>query len=238
MVVYPIDSSAQRDAYLTSIALTRRVDRLIIMALPFGEETASRLQAARVETVLIEDQRAQFSSIEIDDRAGGAMAAEYLLRQGRRRLAFVGDSDLPDYAIHTSDRRLDGYREALAAAGRSLPAEYIGLAPHGLETARQQAHHLLSLPEPPDAIFAASDTQAMGVLKATRERSLAAPDDVAVIGFDDLEVADYIGLTTVRQPLQESGRVAVELLRSRLTDDSRPTQHVRLPLTLVRRHTA
>lgn len=238
MVVYPVDSSAQRDAYLTSIVLTRRVDRLIIMALPFGEETARRLLAARIETVLIEDQHPKFSSIEIDDRGGGKMVAEYFLSTGRRRFAFVGDSDLPDYAIPTSDRRLDGYRRALEAAGASLPEHYIGLAPHGTEVARQQTHRLLSLTPPPDALFAASDTQAIGALKAIREAGMRAPDDIAIIGFDDLEVAIYIGLTTVQQHLQESGRVAVELLQSRMGNGSRPVQHIRLPLTLVVRETA
>jgi LacI family transcriptional regulator len=78
----------------------------------------------------------------------------------------------------------------------------------------------------------------MGILKTARERGVSVPDQLAVIGFDDLEMADYIGLTTVRQPLQESGRVAVELLLARLADQSRPVQHVRLPLTVIERHTA
>ena len=106
-----------------------------------------------------------------------------------------------------------------------------------MESARQQAHALFDLPAPPTAIFAPSDTQAMGVLKAARERGLRVPGDLAVIGFDDVEFADYIGLTTVRQPLEESGRVAVDLLLARLADRSRPVS-VYLPLTLVQRETA
>jgi LacI family transcriptional regulator len=78
----------------------------------------------------------------------------------------------------------------------------------------------------------------MGVLKAARERGRRVPEDLAVVGFDDVEFADYIGLTTVRQPLEESGRVAVDLLLARLSDPSRPVQRVRLPLSLVRRDTA
>ena len=78
----------------------------------------------------------------------------------------------------------------------------------------------------------------MGVLQAARERGLRVPQDLAVVGFDDVEFADYIGLTTIRQPLEESGRVAVDLLLARLADPSRPAQRVRLPLSLVRRDTA
>ena len=110
--------------------------------------------------------------------------------------------------------------------------DYVALAPHGLESARRSAHALLDLPNRPTGIFAASDTQAMGVLQAARERGVAVPEELAVVGFDDIDVADYIGLTTIRQPLEESGRVAVDLLLSRLADPSRPAQDVWLPLSL------
>jgi len=210
---------------------------LIVMALPFDKAAAQRLAANRLETVLIEFSEEPFSSIRIDDRAGGRIAAEHLLEQGHRRCAFVGDCDLPDYAIHTSDRRLEGFRGALNDAGVELPDACIALAPHSRENARLSAHQLLDLPEPRTAIFVASDHQAVGVLKAARERSVAVPRELAVIGFDDLDIANYIGLTTVRQPLEESGRVAVELTLSRLADPSRPAQRIRLPLTLVRRET-
>jgi DNA-binding LacI/PurR family transcriptional regulator len=238
LVIYNVDSSARRDGYLASLPVTRRLDGLIVMALPFDGVAAKRLVANRLETVLIEFSEEPFSSIRIDDHAGGQMAGEYLLEQGHRRCAFVGDCDLPDYAIHTSDRRLAGYRQALDAAGVELPDAYIALAPHSRENARLSALQLLDLPEPPTAIFVASDHQAVGVLKAARERGLAVPRELAVLGFDDLDIAHYIGLTTVRQPLEESGRVAVELTLSRLADSSRPAQRVRLPLTLVRRETA
>ena len=96
---------------------------------------------------------------------------------------------------------------------------------------------LLSLPKPPRAIFAASDMLALGVLKAARERGVVVPDQLAVIGFDDLEIADYIGLTTISQSLDESGRVAVDLLLARLADESRSIQHVRLPMQVLERQT-
>jgi DNA-binding LacI/PurR family transcriptional regulator len=238
LAIYNVDSSARREGYLASLSVTRRLDGLIIMALPFAESATRRLVEYHLETVLVEFSCEPFSSIRIDDRAGGRLAAEYLLERGHRRCAFVGDADLPDYAIHTSDWRLEGYRQALADAGIDLPERYIALAPHGRENARQSAHRLLDQPEPPSAIFAASDNQAMGVLRAARDRGLSIPRELAVIGFDDLDVADYIGLTTIRQPLEESGRVAVGLLMDRLADRTRPAQRVRLPLTLVRRETA
>ena len=237
LAIYNVDSSVRRDGYLTSLPLTRRLDGLVIMALPFDEASGRRLLDHQLETVLIELSQEPFSSIRIDDRAGGQMAAEHLLQKGHRRCAFVGDSDVPDYAIHTSDWRLEGYQKGLAAAGMILSGEYVALAPHSRENARLLAHRLLDLPEPPTAIFAASDNQALGVLKAARERGLTVPGELAVIGFDDVDIADFIGLTTIHQPLEESGRVAVEMLLSRVADPARPPQRVRLPLTLMERET-
>lgn len=238
MVIYNVESAASRDHQLAVLPVTRRIDGLIVMALPFGAPVAERLVAHQLETVSLEFSVGQFSSVEIDDYAGGQLVARYLIERGHRRCGFVGDSSVPDYAIHTSDRRLEGFRRELCEVGLDLPAPYIGLAPHGMEQARHQAGLLLDLPEPPTAIFAPSDTQAMGVLKAARDRGVAVPGELAVIGFDDVEMADYIGLTTVRQPLEESGRVAVDLLLARLAEPDRSSQRVTLSLTLVRRETA
>ncbi len=238
LVIYNVDSSSRLVGYLASLPLTRRLDGLIVMALPFSDAVAERLVANGLHTVTVEFSREQFSSIRIDDRAGGRLVAQYFLEKGHRRCAFVGDAEVPEYALRTSDWRMEGYQDALREAGIEMPVQYVALAPQSLENARTSGLQLLGLPEPPTAIFAASDTQAMGVIKAARERGLVIPRDLAIIGFDDLDIADYIGLTTVRQHLDESGRIAVNLLLERLADPSRPIQRIRLPLTLSRRDTA
>lgn len=238
LAIYNVDSSSRRIGWLASLPVTRRIDGLIVMALPFDDEAADRLVTHDLPTVLIEFSRPRFSSVRIDDALGGRMAAAHLCSIGHTRCGFVGDANVPDYALPTSDMRLNGFKAGLVEHGLVLPDSCIARAPHGLETARQAARGLLALPEPPTAVFAASDTQAMGVLQAARERKLAVPGDLAVVGFDDIDISDYIGLTTIRQPLEESGRVAVDLLLSRLADPSRPAQDVWLPLTLVKRQTA
>jgi LacI family transcriptional regulator/LacI family repressor for deo operon, udp, cdd, tsx, nupC, and nupG len=109
-------------------------------------------------------------------------------------------------------------------------------APHGRDHARASAEALLDLPDRPTAIFAASDVQAMGVLEAARAKGLRVPDDLAVIGFDDIEMAEVLGLTTVRQPLRETGARGVELLLSAIDGDAEPTEEL-APLTVVARRT-
>ncbi len=238
LTVYNVDSSSRRDGYVASVSLTRRLDGLILMALPFNEEIVERLVSNSLETVSIETTHPAFSSIEIDDYSGGRMAAEYFIRKGHRRLAFIGDTSLPEHAFPTSDRRLTGYRAAIADAGLTLDHTSIALAPQSMENAKLSMQQLIAQPSPPTAVFCASDTQAMGALKQARELGMQVPGDVAIMGFDDLDIADYIGLTTIRQHLEESGRLAVELLLARLDDETRPLQHVRLSLEIIERETA
>ncbi|MDW7755758.1 MAG: substrate-binding domain-containing protein, partial [Brevefilum sp.] len=89
----------------------------------------------------------------------------------------------------------------------------------------------------PTAIFAATDLQALGVVNKARALGLRVPEDLAVLGFDDLDIAGYVGLSTIRQSLEESGRLAVEILLSRIKDPDRPLRHVRLPLKIIERQT-
>lgn len=238
LVIYTVDTLARLHGYVDSLPLTRNLDGLIVMSLNFDNTLAARLVEHGLETVLIEYPQRLLSSVEIDDILGGSMAAEYLLKKGHRRLAFLGDTDLPEFGVHPINHRLVGFRRTLLEAGIELPDGYIRLVPYDMETTRQHTREMLNMAPPPTAIFAATDLQAMGVLKAARDLGLKVPDDLAVIGFDDLDQADYIGLTTIRQHLDESGRIAVELLLSRLADPDRPVQHVHLPLTLIERITA
>jgi DNA-binding LacI/PurR family transcriptional regulator len=237
LVLYDQESVAVRHDYLSSLPLTRRLDGLIVM-LPFEDRVAERLLGRELETVLVEFSRPQFSGVDIDNKAGGALAAEYLISRGHVRCAFVGERQVEHFVVTQSEDRLAGFRRALETAGLALPDEYVSLAPFGVEEARRQTHELLNLRTPPTAIFAHSDIQAIGVLKAARDRGLTVPGDLAIIGFDDLEVASHLGLTTIHQPLAESGRIAVELLLERLADPTRSVRSVRLPLSVVERETA
>lgn len=238
LVIYNADSPAHCRSHLESLPIARRLDGLVIMSLLIDDEIAERLQKHELQTVMVETSHPAFSGVDTDNEEGGRLAAETLLGKGYQRCGFIGgDIEIPGYTLHTSDLRLAGYQKALAQNGIPLPEQYIGWAPFGIGGAYRQTQKMLDQAEPPTAIFAASDTQAMGVLKAARERGLNVPHDLAVIGFDDLEIADYIGLTTISQSLDESGRIAIELLLARLADPSRSVQHVRLPLKVIVRET-
>jgi LacI family transcriptional regulator/LacI family repressor for deo operon, udp, cdd, tsx, nupC, and nupG len=129
-------------------------------------------------------------------------------------------------------------RAALRRAGIKPSAALQKRGPHGREEAIDLAHALLAMPDPPTAIFAASDVQAMGVLQAAEALGLRVPEDVAVIGFDDVEEASVLGLTTVRQPLRETGARAVELLLSAIEGREVAPVEELAPLTVIERRTA
>jgi DNA-binding LacI/PurR family transcriptional regulator len=238
LVIYTVDSADHLKSFLSSLPLTGNLDGLIILSLPVDDADGRRLVEHSLPTVLVEFPHPSLSSVEIDDVLGGRIAAQYLLGKGHRRLAFLGDTDLPEYSIHPVSQRLVGFRQVLKEAEIELPDVFVRLAPYSQEQTRQVATELLSLSQPPTAIFAATDFQALGVLKAARQLKVQVPEQLAVIGFDDLDIAEYADLTTIRQHLDESGRLAVEILLAQIKSPSRPSRHVKLPLTLIERQTA
>jgi DNA-binding LacI/PurR family transcriptional regulator len=237
LIVYAVESLAQLRGYLDMLPISRRIDGLIIMSLPLTNGDAERIRNNHLQTILVEYNHPFFSSIEIDNEYGGRLAAEYLLRKGYRRMAFIGEAGEPLYSLHPSTFRLTGFQKTLAEAGVPLTEEYIGLNPLDMWRVTKQTHQFLDLPEPPDAIFACSDIQAAGVLKAAREQGLKVPEDVAILGFDNIDLADYMELTTIDQSLDESGRTAMELLMARMADPDRPQQSIKLQLSVIERNT-
>jgi len=238
LVIYTVDSSDRLQRYLSTLPLTGNLDGLIILSLEIGDSEVRRLINHNLPTVLIEFPHSDLNCVEIDNVQGGYIAGSYLLKKGHRQLAFLGDTDLPEYSIHPVSLRLRGFRQALKESGIDLPNNFVRLAPYSQEQTRQVARELLSLPEPPTAIFAATDFQALGVLKAARQLNVMVPDHLAVIGFDDLDMAEYADLTTISQHLDKSGKLAVEILISQIESPSQQPKHVVIPLSLVERKTA
>jgi LacI family transcriptional regulator len=236
LVIYPVDSMDHLQGYISSIPLMRNIDGLIIMSLFLGDQDAQRLFNNGMETVLIEYSHPRLNSILIDDIHGGQLVAEHLINKGHKIIAFLGDIESPEkFAIHPVKSRLTGFEQALHVADLSLPKPYIRSSPYTQKETRQAAYELLSLPKPPTAIFAASDIQALSVMKVARQLNIKIPDDLAIVGFDDIDVAEHVDLTTISQHLDESGRLAAEILLSRINESSRPLQHINLPLKLVKR---
>jgi LacI family transcriptional regulator len=214
-----------------------RADGLLVVSLVPPNEELARLDAARMPCVLVDAPHATLTNVVVDDVFGGELATRHLLDLGHRRIAIIGDKPPDAFRFHSSRDRTVGYERALAAADVKPRPEYVRLGTQSLHVARSIADELLRLPERPTAIFAGSDLQALGVLEAARGLGLRVPHDLSLVGFDDVEVASYAGLTTVRQPLEQSGRRGAELLLQALAGEQLVVRTETLPLELVVRGT-
>lgn len=240
LVIYNVESVEKRDHYLSTLARSQRTDGLLVMSLPPSGDTVALLATAPVPVVFIDvhaDALASLPCVVGDDVAGGALAAAHLLELGHRAIGFVGDAVDNPFGFTSSRDRQHGVTRTLAEAGVRIPDRWIGLGAHGRYEARERATEMLRREIRPTAIVAASDTQALGVIAAARDLGLHVPGDLSVVGYDDIEAADYVGLTTVRQQLFESGRQGAELLLSQINERSTPAPQIELRPELVVRET-
>lgn len=237
MVLYSFDSEAQLAEYLRSVPFTKRIDGLVIASVRIPDETALRIGRSELPIVSIEYGSPYFPGVVADNVRGGRLAGEHFVSKGYWPCAFLGEDVHETFSLQPSAARLKGYAEALAAAGRPLESAYIRLGTFEPESARSLAGELFDLPRPPRAIFTMSDLQAFGVLRAARERGLRIPEDVAILGFDDIEAAAYMELSTVSQSLTESGKFAAEVLMAKIEDPGRSIGIISLDVSLVLRKT-
>jgi DNA-binding LacI/PurR family transcriptional regulator len=170
------------------------------------------------------------TSVDVDNIAGARGAVEHLISLGHRRIACITNAPL----VYTAaQERLTGYRDALRAAGIGAPAELVGEAAFDAASGHSAMAGLLARTTF-DAVFAASDVVALGAIGALREAGLRVPDDISVVGFDDIPLAAYFDppLTTVRLPAFELGQAAGRALLDRIADRAVPPRTL-LPTELI-----
>ncbi|GAA1969030.1 LacI family DNA-binding transcriptional regulator [Catenulispora subtropica] len=193
----------------------------------------TELHAAGLPVVLIDDResRPQFPSVATTNRAGGRQAALHLLELGRRRPLVV--SGTPGFGCVTE--RTEGFTEAFAEAGFPVPAEALLDGDFTLESGRAAVARAVAGGVEFDALFAHNDLSAAGAMQALGEAGRVVPRDVAVVGFDDVDLAALTTppLTTVRQPLREMGVLAARMLLARLAGEPFPTEPVVIPTDFV-----
>ncbi|MGC9523313.1 MAG: LacI family DNA-binding transcriptional regulator [Anaerolineae bacterium] len=240
LVIHNVATPAQRERCFEALPLRGEADGALVISLMPTEEEAEKLATAEIPYVFIDVNHPdldRFSQIYVDDVAGGRQATAHLLALGHRRIGFIGDRIDNPFNFTSSRDRYWGYLEALEEAGVPARDAYYAEDEHGRVEAQRQARQMLEQPEPPTAIFAASDTQAVGVLQAAESLGLAVPGDLSVIGYDDIELAEMMALTTVRQLLFESGNRGVNLLLAALDGAQDEPERIALPTTIVRRAT-
>ena len=240
LVLYNVETAEKRDTYFRDVPRREQTDGVLIVSLSPRDDDVERLMKSTVPIVLIDANHPSLKSLNrviTDDVAGGRVATQHLIDLGHIRIGFISDFIETPFNFTSSRDRLKGYRQALKAAKIPFRADYHRQGEHGRSEARYLAKAMLEQSDRPTAIFAASDTQALGVLEAAQDLDLQVPEDLSVIGYDDIEISEYIGVTTIRQRLYESGRRGVELLLNVLADPEMKPQCEVLPTDLIVRKT-
>ena len=198
----------------------RRVDGMLVMASRVGPAYVPLLAGLRIPVVLINSQHLGQSvySVGIENIGGSHAATRFLIQLGHKRISYIGDR----FGFQSDADRLAGYRQALENAGIPFSPELVVAGDATAEGGVLAMSQLLSSSDPPTAVFCYNDMTAIGALKAAGMHHIRVPEDISVVGFDDLMISSYTHppLTTVRQPKNQIGRMATETLLNLLGGSS------------------
>jgi LacI family transcriptional regulator/LacI family repressor for deo operon, udp, cdd, tsx, nupC, and nupG len=230
------DEDEEKERFYLDVMQAESVDGIILPPIHEDDEAVMQVVRNGIPVVCVDRSLAKggIDKVEIDNHAGALKAVEHIIAQGHRRIGVIGGpSD-----SSTGRERLRGYREAHAQAGLSVKNELIRFGDYKQESGRTMAHELLSLSDPPTALFVCNGLMTAGALEAIAARGLRIPKQVAIVGFDDLPLAAVLNppLTVVHQPAYEVGKCAAELLLKRIEDNKRPATNLKLlPDLIVRK---
>jgi DNA-binding LacI/PurR family transcriptional regulator len=233
VIVTPVSSPREFDRWLELAVVRGTHGALSVLHLPRGMEL-QRLAEAGIPVVVVdpaEEPGAKIRSVGTTNWQGGLTATRHLIELRHSRIAAIGGQP----SLWSSRARVDGYRAAMLEAGLPLDDRLIRLDDFSVMGGRRQAAQLLDMPERPTGIVTGNDAQAFGVLQALGDLKLRAPDDVSVVGFDDVPVASWAApaLTTIRQPLAAMAATAFRMLRAGEGAAAAEAHHIELATTLV-----
>ncbi len=245
LVVYASRTLDSIGGQLSRAVQRGRADGMLLVSTPITDARVGQILAARQPVVLVDAYHDEIDSVTVDNRRGGAVATRHLLEKGHERIGLL----LPVDGSGPSDQRRAGYEDALREAGIEVDEDLIvhavwdhvhhGYTRYaGYRGMRELMGRFEGRDDGPTAVFAAADVMAYGALRAAREAGLRSPRDLDVIGFDDIEPSAYAGLSTVRQPMYEMGKMATELLMRRLSDPTSAAQHTVFAPELVVRESS
>ena len=237
LVLYDVENVTQRNYYLSELPMLGRVDGLLLLSLPVDDEFAVVIKESGIPVVLIDTYSPFFTSLVVENIEGAYQAVKFLIELGHRRIGFINGVIEGNIKFNQANDRLIGLHRAFGEAGLLFEPELMLTSEWNRFGGKQAALQLLSQEKRPTAIFAASDMQAIGVLEAAKDLHLNVPDDVSVIGFDGIEVAELLELSTIQQPMQRLGELGVRKLNEIMKKPQQLPELIRLNTTLIARRT-
>ena len=223
------------DNWLPTLIASQRSDGIIVIG-QSTEHAALEAAATRYAPLVVwggHFERQSYCTVGTDNVAGARLAVEHLLQAGRRRIVFLGDPSIPEISL-----RHDGYKLALAKGPRGTTTDRIVPAHMTADTAYEAMRAYIRANAKFDAVFAATDVIAISAMRALAASGLSVPDEVAVVGFDDIPMAAHVhpSLTTVHQDLQRGARTLVDLLLRRIEGEDTPS--ATMPAELIVRESS
>jgi LacI family transcriptional regulator, repressor for deo operon, udp, cdd, tsx, nupC, and nupG len=238
VLLYNIGGPDGRERFLRTLPFRKRVDGIIVIDLPLSPSEQGVLGDLHLPVVMVGVASSLFPTVTIDNVAAAISATRHLVNLGHERIGLISGLPEDPLAFTAPIERRRGYRQALQASGLEVRRQLDVPGGFSLQGGAEAMAQLLATERPPTAVFAESDEMAIGALKTLRDSGLRVPDDVSVIGIDDHEMAEFVGLTTVAQPVQAQGEVAGKLFIAAIAgayEDAVP--HIELPTKLRVRST-
>ncbi len=230
------DNRAEKELEYIEVLVGKQIDGIVLVSAG-TTDSLELLERRQITAVLVDRQlgETKHDSVMVENELGGQIATKYLINLGHQRIGCItGPSSLTPSA-----KRIQGHLKALEEANIPPHDEFFVLGDFRPQSGYTSMKVLLDLPTPPTGVFACNDMMAVGALRAIHERRMRVPDDISIIGFDDILLASYSipPLTTVAQPSYEMGLIAAEILIERLKEPSvAPRQEILSP-SLVERET-
>ena len=236
LVLFDVESATKRHQSLEKIPRRKLVDGLLIISLNPNDRVVEELAVADLPTVLVDAHHIHLSKVVVDNVLGGYQATRHLIELGHCKIGYISDYLESPFNRPVMDR-YHGYRQALESFNIPFNPAYHQQGIHGRDEAKRMAHQLLTMTDRPTAIFAYSDTQAIGVMETAKELNIPIPDQLSIIGFDNIEISEYLNLTTIRQALFDSGVKGCQLLLENMAHPFAQPKQILLPIELIVRGT-
>ena len=232
VLLYHVSGPDDRRRFFEQLPARRKVEAVVVVAFPVTDTERQRLESLGVTILAAGGQDEAYPHVSIDDDAAGRQAVRHLLQLRHRRIAMIAATDptFPGWPRDTP--RSSAYYAALAEAGVAVDEQLVVTVDWGGRSGADGMSRLLSLREPPTAVYAHSDEVALGAMRTIRRAGLRVPQDISIVGIDDHPLADLMDLTTVHQPVREQGARSAELLLALLRGDH-VDRSVTVPTRLV-----
>jgi len=230
------DEEEEKRSYLKKMVSEGRVDGAIIVSLRMTDQDVEMLKSSDFPFVLLFTFNEMADYVVTDDALGAFLGVRHLAELGHKRIALI-NGPLRDFYDHSVvSERLAGYQRGVSELKLHQDEQLIQYADFSRQGGYEAMRGLLDLSRRPTAVFAASDIQALGAIKAIEEEGLKIPQDMAIVGYDDIELAEWAGLTTLRQPIAQMSALALERLSEILKKgQDEPQKTVVSPELIIRR---